>query len=100
MPPMLPGRAVLVESNGSGISWLPSLPMVGLGANGVVHARFRLDSVTRNGRMAYVSLTCTLRREGAARDLPAGTQVATSGVMRDISFWTAPWLDHGRRDGD
>ncbi|MBC8089261.1 MAG: hypothetical protein H7Z40_18500 [Phycisphaerae bacterium] len=82
MPPMLPGRAVSVGDQWERDIVLPSLPMVGLGANGVVHARFRLDSLTRAGRLAYVSLTGTLRREGAARDLPPGTQVATAGVLR------------------
>jgi hypothetical protein len=82
MPPMLPRGAVTVGEYWERDIVLPSLPMVGLRANGVVHARFRLDSVTRAGRTAYVSLTGTLRRDGAARDLPPGTQVATAGVMR------------------
>jgi hypothetical protein len=82
MPPMLPGRSVLVGEQWERDIVLPSLPMVGLRAEGVVHASFRLDSLTRGGRMAYVSMTGTLKREGALRDLPAGTQVATSGVLR------------------
>jgi len=82
MPPMLPGRAVTVGEGWERDIILPSLPMVGLRANGVVHASFRLDSLTRAGRMAYVSLTGTLRRDGAVRDLPPGTQVATAGVLR------------------
>ena len=82
MPPMLPGRAIAVGEQWERDIVLPSLPMVGLRTDGVVHARFRLDSLTRAGRMAYVSLTGTLRREGAVRDLPPGTQVATSGVLR------------------
>lgn len=82
MPPMLPGRAVSVGDQWERDIVLPSIPVAGLRAEGVVHARFRLDSVTRSGRMAYVSLTGTLKRQGAARDLPPGTQVATSGVLR------------------
>ena len=82
MPPMLPQKAVSVGEGWERDIPLPSMPMTGVQAEGVVHAQFRLDSVSRNGRLAYVSLAGTLRREGAARDLPPGTQVATAGTLR------------------
>lgn len=82
MPPMLPQKPVAVGETWERDISLPSMPMTGVQAEGVVHAQFRLDSLTRNGRYAYVSLGGTLRREGAARDLPPGTQVATAGVLR------------------
>lgn len=82
MPPMLPGKSVLIGEEWERDIALPSLPVAGLRAEGVVHVRFRLDSITKAGRLAYVSLAGTLKREGAARDLPAGTQLATSGVLR------------------
>lgn len=81
MPPMLPGRAVSVGDQWERDIVLPSIPVAGLRAEGVVHARFRLDSLSRSGRMAYVSMSGTLTRQGGARDLPPGTHVATSGVL-------------------
>ena len=81
MPPMLPSSPVAVGEEWERDIPLPSFPMSGIRADGVVHAEFRLDSLSRNGRLAYVSMTGTLRREGAARDLPPGTQVATSGLL-------------------
>ena len=82
MPPMLPSRPVAIGDTWECDVPLPSLPLTGVRTDGIVRAKFRFDSLTRGGRLAYISLTGTLRREGAARDLPPGTQVATSGVLR------------------
>lgn len=82
MPPMLPSKSVAVGEVWERDITLPSLPIAGLRAEGIVHVRFRLDSLTRAGRLAFVSLEGTLKREGAGRDLPAGTQLATSGVLK------------------
>lgn len=81
MPPMLPPRPVAVGDKWERDVPLPSLPMTGVRTDGIVQVQFCLDSLTRGGRLAYVSLTGTLRRSGAARDLPPGTQVATAGVL-------------------
>lgn len=82
MPPLLPVRSVAIGDKWERDVSLPSLPMTGVHTDGVVHVQFRFDSLTRGGKLAYVSLTGTLRRDGAARDLPPGTQVATSGILR------------------
>ncbi|MEP6834541.1 MAG: hypothetical protein ABJB74_14195 [Gemmatimonas sp.] len=82
MPPMLPAKPVAIGDKWERDVPLPSLPMTGVRTDGVVHAEFRLDSLTRGGRLAYVSISGTLRRAGAVRDLPPGTQLATSGVIR------------------
>ena len=82
MPPMLPSKAVSVGEEWECDIALPSVPMFGIRADGVVHAEFRLDSMTKNGRLAYVSMKGTLRREGSARDLTPGTQLVTSGRLR------------------
>lgn len=82
MPPMLPQKGVAVGEGWERDIPLPSMPITGVQAEGVVHAQFKLDSLGRNGRLAYISLSGTLRREGAARDLPPGTQVATAGTLR------------------
>ena len=82
MPPMLPAHAVAVGEQWERDIPLPSLSMSGVRAEGVVHAEFRLDSVSRGAKLAYVSMSGTLHREGAAKDLPPGTQVATAGTLR------------------
>jgi hypothetical protein len=61
---------------------LPSLPLTGYHTDGVVQAELRLDSLTRGGREAWISLTGRLRRDGAARELPPGTRVITAGTIR------------------
>lgn len=61
---------------------LPSLPLTGYHTDGVVQADLRLDSLTRGGREAWISLTGRLRRDGAARELPPGTRVITAGTLR------------------
>jgi len=84
MPGMLPVGAVRVGDEWESDIPLPSVPVSGLRADGVVSARFRLDSLTRRGRDAWISMTGTLRRDGAARDLPAGTRIITAGTMSGI----------------
>ena len=81
MPAMLPQNSVAIGEMWERDIPLPSMPVTGVQAEGVVHAQFRLDSLSGNGQFAYVSLSGTLRREGAARDLPPGTQVATAGTL-------------------
>ena len=63
---------------------LPSLPVNGYRADGVVRARFRFDSLTNGGRNAWISLEGSLHRDGTSRDLPAGTRVITAGMMRGM----------------
>jgi hypothetical protein len=81
MPPMLPTREVTVGEQWERDIPLPSLSMSGVHAEGVVHAQFRLDSLSRGAKLAYVTMSGTLNRAGAARDLPPGTQIATSGTL-------------------
>jgi hypothetical protein len=82
MPGMLPQEAVRVGDRWERDMVLPTLPISGYRADGMVHASFRLDSLTRGGRNAWISLEGTLRRDGASRELPAGTRVITAGTMR------------------
>lgn len=82
IPGLLPPGPVKV-----GMTWrrempLPSLPVSGYQADGVVQARLRLDSLTQRGRIAWISLDGELRRDGAAKDLPVGTRVITAGTLR------------------
>ena len=84
MPGMLPSEAVRVGDRWERDIVLPSLPVSGYRADGIVRANFRLDSLTRGGRDAWISMEGSLQRDGAARDLPAGTRVITAGTMRGM----------------
>jgi hypothetical protein len=46
--------------------------------------RRRRGARTRRGRDAWISLDGTLRRDGAARDLPPGSRVITAGTMHGV----------------
>ena len=82
MPALLPGNTVLVGERWMRDIVLPSLVLSGYRADGVVRTRFRLDSLTQSGRNAWISMDGELRRDGAARELPAGTRVVTAGTVR------------------
>ncbi|MBL0892074.1 MAG: hypothetical protein IBJ19_15880 [Gemmatimonadaceae bacterium] len=84
MPGLLPAAPVSVGSEWARDMRLPSLPVAGYRVDGVVQARLRLDSLTRDGRQAWISLEGKLHRDGPLRDLPAGTRVVTAGTMRGI----------------
>lgn len=82
MPGMLPDRPVAIGERWERDIPLPSVAVSGFRADGVVRARFRLDSLTHGGRDAWVSMEGTLERDGASREMPAGTRVITAGTMR------------------
>ncbi len=82
MPGMLPDRQVAIGERWERDIPLPSVAVSGFRADGVVRARFRLDSLTHGGRDAWVSMEGTLERDGASREMPAGTRVITAGTMR------------------
>ncbi len=82
MPALLPEGAVRVGQRWERDIVLPSLPLSGFRADGVVRTRFRLDSLSQGGRSAWISMEGELRRDGAARELPAGTRVITAGTVR------------------
>ncbi len=82
MPALLPEGAVRVGQRWERDIVLPSLPLSGYRADGVVRTRFRLDSLSQGGRSAWISMEGELRRDGAARELPVGTRVITAGTVR------------------
>jgi hypothetical protein len=82
VPGLLPEGPVSVGSTWTRDLVLPSLPVGGYRADGVVRAKLRLDSLTRRGRVAWISLDGVLHRDGAAKELPAGTRVITAGTIR------------------
>lgn len=82
VPGLLPEGRVAVGSEWKRDVMLPAVPLGQYRADGVVQARLRLDSLSRGGRLAYVSVEGVLRRDGAARELPPGTRVITAGTLR------------------
>jgi len=82
MPSLFPDHAIRVGERWVRDIVLPSLPLSGYRADGVVRTRFRLDSLTQGGRNAWISMDGELRRDGAARELPAGTRLVTAGTVR------------------
>jgi hypothetical protein len=51
-------------------------------AEGTLQATFRLDSLTKAGKVAWISMEGTLRRDGSGHELPVGTRVVTAGTIR------------------
>jgi hypothetical protein len=84
MPGMLPDRPVAVGDRWERDIILPSVAVSGFRADGLVRARFRLDSLARGGRDAWISMVGTLERDGAAREMPAGTRMITAGTMTGV----------------
>ena len=80
MPAMLPRTPVMV-----GESWTRKMELPGgggparVGRGGALVATFRLDSLTRNGELAHVSLRGTLARDGAPDEFPHGLSFAMTG---------------------
>ena len=84
MPGMLPSEAVRVGDRWERDIVLPSIPVSGYRADGIVRATFRFDSLTHGGRDAWISMEGSLHRDAVSRDLPAGTSVITAGTMRGV----------------
>jgi hypothetical protein len=102
VPGLLPAGPVTVGSVWTREMPLPSLPLGGFRADGVVQARLRLDSLTHGGRDAWISIDGVLRRDGAARDLPPGTRVITAGTLRGALLVdrTRAWIVDARTTMD
>jgi hypothetical protein len=81
MPALLPDQPVRVGDQWEREIAIPALPLTTYRADGVLHAVFQLDSTSRDGRDAHVSVTGTLKRDGSARELPPGSRVITAGTM-------------------
>mgnify|MGYP001172930525 CR=1 FL=1 len=84
IPGMLPTDAVRVGDTWERDIAMPSVPVSGYRADGVVRASFRLDSLTQGGRNAWISLDGSMHRDGSVRELPAGTRVITAGTLRGL----------------
>ena len=78
MPAALPTHAVAV-----GDTWTRSIPMVVARAanDGVVLASFRLDSVSRDEQLAYISMRGEIKRDSIPAGPPRGSRMAVSGTV-------------------
>ena len=79
MPAALPTAPVAV-----GESWTRSIPMVvarGSADEGVVRATFRLDSVSRDESLAYISMRGDMRRDSVPAGPPRGTLMQVAGTV-------------------
>ncbi len=94
MPAMLPKAAVRIGSSWTQAMTIPMAGQPGGGA-AVLHATFRLDSLTRGGQVAHISLRGTISRDSAAADLPNGARLVSTGAVtgsmqvdRSRGWWT------------
>jgi hypothetical protein len=78
MPAALPTHPVA-----AGDRWTRSIPMVVARAanEGVVVASFRLDSVSRDGTLAYISMRGEMKRDSVPAGPPRGTRMQVSGTV-------------------
>lgn len=88
MPASFPSRPVAV-----GETWLREMPVpaaeaVGVPAGSVVRMRFRFDSMSASGDLAYLSISGALRpvATGASADAPTG-KVSGSLVVNRLRGW-------------
>lgn len=94
IPAMLPKVAVRVGSTWTQAMTIPVAGQPGGGA-AVLEATFRLDSLTRGGQVAHISLRGTISRDSAASDLPNGARLVSTGAVtgsmqvdRRRGWWT------------
>jgi hypothetical protein len=78
MPAALPTQPVAV-----GDTWARSIPLVvgRAGDEGSVRALFRLDSVSRDQNLAYISMRGEMKRDSVPAGPPRGTRMQVSGTV-------------------
>jgi hypothetical protein len=82
MPATLPAYAVSV-----GQTWTQDIgvPLAGQGNRGagVLHTTFRFDSLSREGRIAYISMNGRFNRDSSSQgDLPMGAKLTSVGILK------------------
>lgn len=78
MPAALPTNPV-----GAGDRWSRAIPMMVARAasEGVVLASFRLDSVSRDGSLAYISMRGEIKRDSLPAGPPRGSRMTVAGTV-------------------
>lgn len=82
MPATLPAYPVAV-----GQTWTQDIgvPLAGQGTRGagVLHTTFRFDSLSREGRIAYISMNGRFNRDSTSQgDLPTGAKLSSVGILK------------------
>ena len=80
MPAVFPRRAVAVGERWQREMPLPSAGPLGAGGSALVRAEFRLDSLGRNGELAYVTMHGQIASEGEQRGMDLGGSM--TGAMQ------------------
>jgi len=80
MPAVLPRRAVAVGERWQREMPIPSAGPIGSSGNAQVRAEFRLDSLSGNGELAFVSMRGQIASDGGARGVEMSGSM--SGMMR------------------
>ena len=80
MPAVLPRRAVAVGERWQREMPIPSAGPIGSAGNAQVRAEFRLDSLSGNGELAFVSMRGQIASDGGARGVEMSGSM--SGMMR------------------
>ena len=100
IPATLPSEAVKVGESWTQDLQLPVSPAPGAGRPpSRLRTTFRLDSLSREGRIAYISLSATFARDSSERgDLPPGATLSAAGQLKGwlridrVRGWmTASW---------
>jgi hypothetical protein len=82
MPATLPRGAVAVGDTWVRTMAIPSsAAQPGAPSAGSLTATFRLDSTSRHGEVAHISMRGALTRSGASRELPKGGQLSMTGSV-------------------
>jgi len=95
MPAALPTRPVAV-----GDRWRREMPVPATGSlaaeDGVIRAEFRLDSLTRNGTLAWISVRGQLSRDAVTSSSAAGSSMSGTLVGDILLDRNRGWLNDAR----
>jgi hypothetical protein len=80
MPALLPAQSVRVGSTWTEALEIPIAPGAGAGA-AKLHATFRVDSFSRGGELAHISVRGTISRDAPSTQMQNGARMVSSGAM-------------------
>lgn len=81
MPATLPREEIVIGASWSRVMVIPLSSESAPGTGGTLKATFRFDSLSRNGDLAYLSMSGTLSRAAAPANEPRGGTFAMSGAV-------------------
>jgi len=82
MPATLPKDPVPVGGSWSQVMSIPLASQATEAGAATLQTNYHLDSLSRDGRIAYISMRGTLTRDSTAAALPHGVRFASTGSMR------------------